>query len=396
MEITQDHLVHRCLGASRLCEGLPADVIEVLAREATVFEMEQDAVLFEDNDVTHAIHIVAEGEIGFLIRTTPNAEFSEIARIGKGEFFGEGAAIDDLATQEQISGSAGFSRRPARSARIVCRQKATIVQLPAREFGKLLREYPVLLCRNLLRSSSDKLRMGVQRTFDDVLERENRLILARITRWLTRRLEDPVSTLQLQSGLLQESETESTQAFAPYISEASSELTGTLQMLAELAGGSQRKIVWENFSLRSWWNETEPEALARISARNITLQSYLEDFSLESSRSLLRMAVVQFVTGTALLCPIGGTLELKAGRHHGHAEIHLQALMPGLSDSTARRLFEPFAVQTVSPDATVALALAQRTARMLGGDASVKRRNGERVTLVITLPTYRRDATAPL
>jgi CRP-like cAMP-binding protein len=376
---------------------LPAQIIEVLAQKATTFEMEEDSVLFEDNDITHAIHIIAEGEIGFLIRTTPNAEYSEIARVGKGEFFGEGAAIDDLAAHEGSLGATGFIRRPARSARIVCRKKATIVQLPAGEFGSLLREFPVLLCRNLLRSSSEKLRMGVQRTFDDVLERENRQTLARITRWLTRRLEDPVSTLQLQAGLLAEQqENDNTGDSAAPIFEAASDLTNTLQTLAQLAGAPQRKTVWETFSLRAWWNETEPEALARLARLGVELQSYLEDFFIESSRILLGAATLDLISGAGLLCPKGGTIELKAGRHHGRTEIHAQAAMPGLTDSSARRLFEPFAVQNINPEATVALALAQRTARLLGGDAAMKRRNGERVTLVISLPTHRNDALAPL
>lgn len=374
-----------------MCEGLPTEVIDALADHATPFVMEEGAVLFEDNDVTHAIHIVAEGEIGFLIRTTPNAEFTEIARIGAGEFFGESAAIDDLSAHEQSRGAMAFVRRPARSARIVCRQNATIVQLPAAEFGRLLRDYPVLLCRNLLRSSSDKLRMGVQRTFDDVLERENRLTLTRITRWLTGRLEDPVSAIQLDAARL--GETADAPDAAQPILDAAADLAGTLQTLAQLADHAPHRIVWETFPLRGWWNDVEPEAIERLAARGVELRPYLEDFSLESSRSLLRAATLQLILGAGLLSPAGGTLELKAGRHHGHAEIHALALIPGLGDSATRRLFEPFATQNINPDATIALALARRIALLLGGDAEVKRRNGERVTFVLTVPTQRRDAT---
>jgi CRP-like cAMP-binding protein len=376
------------LSTSRLCEGLPEEVVDRIAQESVILEMGEGSVLLEDSDVADALHVVSEGEIGFLIRTSAHADYSEIARIGCGEFFGEGAVIDGLASREHHRYS-----RPARNARIVCRRKAVLVQVPAREFHEALREHPVLLCRNLLRSSSEKLRMGVQRTFDEVLERESQAVLSRVTRWLTRRMEDPISALSLQSGLLVEEGVAPEPAAA--IGGAAVELAVTLQTLARFAQSPPRKIVWETFSLRAWWAETEPAIGGRLDARRVELRSYFEECEIESSRLLLREAMQHLVTGLGQLCPTGGRLEVKGGRHHGRLEVLAEAILPGLTDSAARRLFEPFTAHGVDPDAALALALARQSARLLGGDAAVKRRNGEQITLALTLPIQCHDALAP-
>jgi len=379
--------VHRCLGASRLCEGLPDQVVKALAHESSIVEMEEGSVLLEDNDVADAVHVVVEGEIGFLVRMAANAEFVEVARIGQGEFFGEGAVIDGLAAKDHR-----LFARPARNARIICRQKASIIQVPAREFSVALRDYPVLLCRNLLRSSSEKLRMGVQRTFDEVLERESQALLARITRWLTRRMEDPISALRLQSGLLAEEGASSSEALQG-IDASASELAATLQMLTQFSQVTPRRIKWETFSLRGWWEETEREARDCLTGRTIELRSYFEECQVESSRAILREIILHLVSGMGFLCPPGGRLEFRGGRHHGQAEILAEAILPGLTDSTARRLFEPFTTQNIDPDAALSLALARQSARLLGGEVDVKRRNGDQLTLAIHLPVLRRDAT---
>lgn len=378
------------LQTNRLCEGLPFPILEALANSITVLEMEKDAVLFEDEDLTHSVHLVASGEIGFLIRMTPSSGFTEIARVGKNEFFGEGAAIDDLAAQEQSPGANGFIRRSARSARIICREKALLLRLPATEFERLLREHPLLLCRNLLRSSSDKLRMGVQRTFDEALARESRHLLAHISHWLARRMENPVSTLRLQSGLL--AEQDAARSAAP-IAAATDDLAATLHSVARLAGTARQRLTWETFAVRDWWNETESGVLDQLEPRGIALDSYLEDFTVESSRPLLRDAMLDLLAGVARLNPGEGRIGLRAGRHHGHAEIHVHAILPGFNDVVARRLFEPFSGEGIDHEAAVRFALARQTARRLGGDTTVKRRDGERVTFALTLPTRRPDAS---
>jgi CRP-like cAMP-binding protein len=369
---------------------LPDEVVKALAQVSTILEMEEGGILLEDNDVADAVHVVAEGEIGFLIRTAANADFVEIARIGRGEFFGEGAVIDGLASKDHR-----LFARPARNARIVCRQKASIIQVPAREFSDALREFPILLCRNLLRSSSEKLRMGVQRTFDEVLERESQALLSRISRWLTRRMEDPISALRLQSGLLAEEGASSSEALHG-IDASAAELAATLQMLTQFSQPAPRRIQWETFSLRGWWEEIEGEARGLLAGRRVDLRSYFEESPIESSKAMLREIVLHLVSGMGLLCPPGGRLELKAGRHHGQAEILAEAILPGLTDSAARRLFEPFTTQNIDPDAALSLAVARRSARLLGGEVDVKRRNGEQLTLAIHIPALRRDATSSI
>lgn len=122
------------LGAIRLFEGLPDDLVAAAARQCRWERLAEGAQIFDKDSDTLDVHFVLSGSVRILT-TGPDGREVALADIAAGQYFGELAAIDGL----------------RRSARAVASSEATIATLPGAAFLALMRQYPDLAIRVLER-----------------------------------------------------------------------------------------------------------------------------------------------------------------------------------------------------------------------------------------------------
>ncbi len=361
---------------SCLCDGLPLDEIEWLAGESSPIRLRAGEVLFDDDDRIDALHVVARGEVVLLVRGTAAGEFTECARLDVGQFVGEGAVIDT-----------DGDRVPevVRRARIVARSESVVLRISASAFLALLERQPRLMVRNLLRHSAEKNRLASRVVLEERLERDGLQMFQDLSRWLTRSVDDAATALRLNAELLRsENLPREMGATVEDLDAAARDLATTIGTLGQLGGESATAPAFVPIRIRAWWSARETDFRSRLANRRIELDAYVEDCSLTSCPELLGGTLVELLDGLGQLLGADRSIELRVGRKFGSIEFRSVLNIPGLTEYAAKRLFRPFAV---GEDATpFQLSLARRNARFLGGETLVQRRDGDQLTVLLTLP----------
>lgn len=381
------------LGRCGLCEQLPEDAALFLAGRSTVSELQEGGIVYEDNDLPDAVYVVAEGGIGFLMRAALNADFVEVASVSAGQFFGEGAILDRLGSarmsgNENESGAKRpINRKSQRRARMVCRGRTILIQIPSRVFAEFIELYPIGASRNLLKHSADKSRMGFQKMLEDVLERETNHVFDGMVRWMKRHTEDVITTLRLNSDLLRE-HTDHTAyaALSDEISASSASLADTLKMLSDLGGFDQARPILRDVAVVEWWRKIEKDVAAMTEAAGVKFRSYVEDLTVVTNASILTASIRRLLESLAGVMAPGELMEFRVGKTYGVVEFHAILRFPGLTEFTALRLFQPFMLSGRDQDAAIGLSLVRKNIATLGGQTFVKRRSHETITVAVTLP----------
>ncbi|MGC1480522.1 MAG: cyclic nucleotide-binding domain-containing protein [Chthoniobacterales bacterium] len=323
-----------------LCDGLSVDDVESLAAGATTVSLAPGQALFEEGEQFDSVHVVARGELGLLVRGRETNEYSESARLEVGQFFGEGAVID---------AEEGTIAAPVRRARIVARQECLVLRLDSAAFLELLARHPRLVTRNLLRHSAEKNRLGSRVFVDERLEGDSERIFRDVARWFTRLEGDGKSNGAANGG------------------KSGTDLGARVEI-----------------DVRDWWETNESAFRKRWSARRIDLDAYVEKCALVTVPEILSGAVSELIDGLGALMGEDRRIELRVGRKPGSVEFQVNLLAAGLSEESANRLFRSFASRDEA--LPFGLTLVRRSARLLGGDATLRRRSGDRITVVLNLP----------
>ncbi len=374
---TEDHFDPvESLCRSCLCDGLPLEDIEWLATEASPIRLQTNDVLFDDDDRIEALHVVVRGELSLLVRGTAAGEFAECARLDAGQFIGEGAVIDSEGDR---------TPKAVRRARIVAKCETVVLRIPASALLALVERQPRIMVRNLLSHSAEKNRLASRVVLEERLERESVQIFQDLSRWLTRAVDDAATALRLNAELLQiENFPVRIAATVDDLDAAARDLATTIGALGQLGGANAATPTLEPVRVRDWWIEREPGVRARLADRRIELDAYVEDCGLMSCPELLGGTIVELLDGLGQLLGRDRGIELRVGKRFGAIEFRSSLATPGLTEYAAKRLFRPFALgEDVAP---FQLSLARRNARFLGGDATVQRRDGDRLTVLLSLP----------
>lgn len=382
----------RALESNAFCAGLKQADLEWLAGQVDVVEVPQGGILFEDRDQPDAVYLVAEGQVSFLSRISLSADFTEVAQVLPGDFFGEGSLLDRLA--EQVTGQAAQSpAREARArnarARVQCPETTRLLALKAGVFGALLARQPVVMARNLLRHSAAKSRMSSQTMFDEVIKRESKVVVEGLSEWVARHTVNFLTTLQLNADVLKQRAMGGPfQVFVMEMVEALANFRETIQCLRELAAGVPAAPPLSPVSLRAWMNGLEQPVRSLCASKNLDCTFYAEELAVPGHLPTLDRAMIYCVHGILRVAPPYSAVEIRAGQNHSLVEIHVSFTYPGLSEFITLRLFEPFGLRQSNQDAAMFFTLARRIFLSLGGDGLVKRRSGTHVTLAFTFPLH--------
>lgn len=366
---------------SRLCAGLPLEEIRALGAQVSPLHLSGGEILVDEDDLFETLHVIARGEVSFLIRANTAAKFTETTRLGVGQFFGESTFLGN---------EPGALALPPRRSRVIARSDSLILRIDPSALSELLDRHPRLIVRNFLCHSAEKNRLGSRVVLEERLESESIRVFQDLARWFTRSVEESATTLGLTADYLANANLPG--HVVPAVSDllvAARELSTTLSTLGQLAGGSATAPPLEPFSTRAWWESREAQLRDRLAEQRIELDAYVEDCTLTSCPELLASAVTEMFDSLGSLLGSNRQLRFRVGRQFGSVEFQVNLSAPGLTEYSANRLFRPF---TVSDEATpFGLSLVRRNARHLGGDATMRRRSGDQLTIVLSLPLHPRN-----
>ncbi|MCX7712997.1 MAG: cyclic nucleotide-binding domain-containing protein [Chthoniobacterales bacterium] len=387
--------VLRHLEANSFCANLPDADLQWLAASVSALNLSSGAILFEDKDSTDSVYLVARGAVSFLSRVSLSAEYTEIARILPGDFFGEGTVIDKICMQHlmpnttnQEKDSKIFKNRNSR-ARVYCPTPTLLYTASSKVVSQLLYRQPILMVRNLLKHSADKSRMSSQSLFDEVIKRETKLVVEGLIDWLTRHTIDFLTTLQINTDILVERALGGpSQVFVLDIADTLANYRNTITVLREFAAGVPLQPPLKNINLRDWSKNIEPTLKTLCKSKDITCSIYAEDFEVSTNPTTLDKATHYCFLGILEVATKGSNVEMRVGKNQSMAEIQISFYYPALSEFVLLRLFEPFSLRGENQDVGICLTLSKFLMQSLKGDAQIKRRSNNYLSICFSFPIY--------
>jgi signal transduction histidine kinase len=107
---------------------------------------------------------------------------------------------------------------------------------------------------------------------------------------------------------------------------------------------------------------------------------------LRADEAKLRRALYNIASNARDAMDAGGSLTISTDRADGDIEIRLRDTGPGIPDSIAETLFEPFVTCGKATGTGLGLAIAKKTAEDHGGTIAVESMPGQGATFILCLP----------
>jgi two-component system, OmpR family, sensor kinase len=231
--------------------------------------------------------------------------------------------------------------------------------------------------------------------FDAMAERIEALVAhdRGVLQDLSHELRSPLARLQLILDLAQRS-ADGAEA-AAYFQQAEQEilrldrLTGEMLALSRLEGGIPG-MHCENLDLAGLLRECVAQAGLAADARGIELRlSVCEPARVFGSAPLLERAMDNLLVNAIKFGPAGGVVELALRAGDGAAEVTVSDRGPGVPSAELDALFRPFFRGSNAPRAEghgLGLAIAQRVAKIHGGEINARNRDGGGLEVRLQLP----------
>lgn len=212
---------------------------------------------------------------------------------------------------------------------------------------------------------------------------------------LTHEMKSPLAAIRGAAELLQEPMPETDRLrFLQNISTQEQRLTETIDKLLALAEVEQHGWLQkrERIDVAALLAQVAEAGAAQLETRGLRLSLRMPEppLAVEGDPFLLRQALSNLLDNAIAFSPPGGTVELAAARDGGDVAIAVRDRGPGVPDFAQERIFERF-YSLARPDtglrsSGLGLPFVREVARLHGGGASLRNRDGGGAEAVLRLP----------
>ena len=165
----------------RLFGELSAPQLESLRMSSDSKVFQTDAIIFKEGDPGDGIYLIADGAVRISVRM-PNQQFCQLARLEKGDFFGEMAVLD----------------QGPRSASVSALVNTEVVFIPRQIILDLFHESSLFALR-LFNETSARLREFNQKYVEESLQAERLSLVGRFARSIVHDFKNPFNVIRLAS-----------------------------------------------------------------------------------------------------------------------------------------------------------------------------------------------------
>ena len=314
-------------------------------------------VIFREGEFGDGIYIIDEGAVE-ISAAMPERQCRVLSLLGKGEFFGEMAVVDEQPR------SASATTRVETHARFITRE----------EVWSLLGRSPLLLIA-LMREVSTRMRRSELRCTEDVFQAERLALVGRFAQSIVHDLKNPLNTIRMGVDVACVADSSpAVRAEAGTIVRAQVDrLAGMIQEVLEFTRGTARSLVLESSDFCEFIRGAIAEMQPVAAERGVRIECEGEPPATNVFMDRVRLMHVlnNLVNNAVDAMPSGGKITLRFRLADREVLAEIEDSGPGIAPEVATRVFEPFFTHGKSQGTGLGLSICKRIIEDHGGRIGV-------------------------
>lgn len=360
------------LEQSRLFSALSPEELQVIQSSCLTREFPAGTVIFKEGDPGDGIYLIRDGQVQ-ISALVGEGDRRVLGRLGKGDFFGEMAVLDD----------------EPRSATAATEQKSVLCFIPRDSLRAMLDSSPRLALR-LVREFSLRMREFNRRYVQEVVQAERLTMVGRFARSIVHDFKNPLNIIGLSADLvkMEKATPEMRKKASERIRRQVERLSGMISELLEFTRGSQQSIVLELVNYREYVQEVIEELQLETSEKKVrlVLRNEPEDVQLLLDRRRFQHVFTNLVNNAVDVMPHGGEVSFSFESDGGEVVTRIQDSGPGIAREILPRLFETFATFGKANGTGLGLSICKRIVEDHKGWIRAESEPGSGAVFIFGLP----------
>ena len=358
------------LAKNRIFDGIEPDLLEQIAPEVRVVQLEPGEVIFREGDRGDLLYLVGEGSVKISKIGRGGAQ-ETLGFIQPGNFFGEMALLDG----------------EPRSAMATAVDNTLLGTVDESTFQHILELAPSRLHMNFLRSVTERLRSVNSHFISEVMRSERLSLVGSMANSIIHDLKNPICIIRGCCDLIagQTKEPQQLQLIKMMDNAVDGMLSMTQELLDYARGYSSIKC--ETVTIWRLLEELNTQSLCLLPGKNIQFAKdirYNGDLRIDFAR--FTRVLCNLIKNAQEAMPHGGILTLHTERDGDEIIIRISDTGIGIPPEILPRLFEPFVTHGKTHGTGLGMAIAKSVISAHEGKISVASVQGSGTTVEVRLP----------
>jgi len=364
------------LSQNRLFEGIESGLLERIAPDVHVVQLNAGEVIFREGDPGDLMYLVGQGSVK-ISKSGRGGQQETLGFIKSGNFFGEMALLDG----------------EPRSAMATAAESTLLGTVDEPTFQHILALAPSRLHMNFLRSVTERLRSVNSHFITEIMRSERLSLVGAMANSIIHDLKNPICIVRCCSDLIARDSTDPrVRDLTTMTDKAIDGMLAMTQELLDYARGST-SLACENVSIWRLLDELNQQSLRLLPGHNIQFGKNIRyDGNVFVDLPRFTRVLANLIKNAREAMPSGGILTISTDLVHGQVVIRISDTGIGIPAELLPKLFEPFVTHGKSNGTGLGMAIAKSVITAHKGKISVASVQGNGTTVDIRLPAPAADA----
>ena len=363
------------LSQNRLFEGIESGLLERIAPDVHVVQLNAGEVIFREGDPGDLMYLVGQGSVK-ISKSGRGGQQETLGFIKSGNFFGEMALLDG----------------EPRSAMATAAESTLLGTVDEPTFQHILALAPSRLHMNFLRSVTERLRSVNSHFITEIMRSERLSLVGAMANSIIHDLKNPICIVRCCSDLIARDSTDPrVRDLTTMTDKAIDGMLAMTQELLDYARGST-SLACENVSIWRLLDELNQQSLRLLPGHNIQFGKNIRyDGNVFVDLPRFTRVLANLIKNAREAMPSGGILTISTDLVHGQVVIRISDTGIGIPAELLPKLFEPFVTHGKSNGTGLGMAIAKSVITAHKGKISVASVQGNGTTVDIRLPAPAAD-----
>lgn len=342
-----------------------------LCMRATIEELPDRKVIFEEGEGPDFLYLVLEGKVEFRKSQNGN-EYKTIAHALADDFFGEFGILDG---------------RPRSAQAIVC-DRATLAKIPRQNFIEILGKTKITVVLSLFSYIIDRLRNTTSEYAKELVYKDRMVLLKEMVNTIIHDLKSPLSAINLASSLVKEMHPDpETVEWCNIIKAQAQQMLSLAQELLEFSQG-QGRLQKQPIDLTEVLGIFQKLNHAYFQELQVKLIVNCPEYIVLNADQNKLLRVLQNLANNSVdaFQKQGGIIEITVWTTVESVHIQFQDNGPGIPDAIRDRLFESFVTYGKETGTGLGTAIVKSIIEAHGGSISFESDKDKGTIFDISIP----------
>ncbi len=358
------------LASNRIFEGIEPHVLEEIAPEVGVVQLQPGEIIFREGDPGDLLYLVGQGSVK-ISKSGRGGEQETLGFIQPGNFFGEMALLDGQ----------------PRSAMATAVDATLLGTVDEPTFQHILALAPSRLHMNFLRSVTERLRTVNSHFITEVMRTERLSLVGSMANSIIHDLKNPICIIRGCSDLIASETKDPRQLQLTKMMDKA--VDGMLSMTQELLDYARGHSALECKTVSIWrlLEELNVQSLCLHRGEKIQIAKDIRyEGNLHIDLSRFVRVLGNLIKNSLEAMPNGGLLTLGTDLADGQVVFRISDTGIGIPPELLPKLFEPFVTHGKSHGTGLGMAIAKSIVTGHQGTIDVTSKQGRGTTVEIRLP----------